>query len=125
MTYLLDFRVWLLLLAVTTFGTVTKLVNYYVGKRGTDFLLARYPQFSQDRWRQIEGWYQQWGGKLLILSAVPLIGMLLTLAAGAYRVRLYSFLFWVALGRFVRNWLFVLLFIEGLRMAGVVTAGGG
>ena len=52
------------------------LVNYYVGKRGTDFVLGRYFQIKPETWARAERFYERWGPVALffpgfLLLAIP------------------------------------------------------
>lgn len=114
MTLLLDVKIWLLILLLSTLGTVAALSFYYLGKRGTEAVLERFPQIKEERWEEVQDLYQEHGTGLLLLSSIPMVGGLLIAAAGAFGVGVFTFFLWVLVSRVVRNWLVVLLFDQTL-----------
>jgi membrane protein YqaA with SNARE-associated domain len=111
---LLDIRMWLLVLAISALGTVTTLAYYYLGKKGAKAVQQRVPQITEERWDRTEHLYEEYGSKLLFLSALPGVGMVLQSAAGALGVGLAVYVVWVLIGRLVRNWVLFLLFDQAL-----------
>ena len=53
---------------------------------------------------------------LVLLSGVPVLGSLLTTAAGAFDVRLFTFVVFVLIAKLVRNWLIVVVPLEIYRL---------
>ena len=101
---------WLLVITISVVGSFGNVGLYYVGKGGTQSVFSRYPQLDGDSWDHVEDLYQEHGGRILILSGLPTLGLLLTTAAGAVGIKLFSFFFWVVLSKTIRNWLLVLFF---------------
>lgn len=114
MSPFLDVKIWLLVLVISTLGTVAALSFYYLGKRGTEAVLERFPQLKEERWEEVQDLYQEHGAGLLLLSSIPMVGGLLIAAAGAFGIGVSSFLLWVLASRVVRNWLVLLLFDQTL-----------
>jgi membrane protein YqaA with SNARE-associated domain len=101
--------VWLAVIVFSTYGTALSLVNYYAGKGGLHVIEKRVPGFDADKLDDVEDWYDRWGNRTLALSAIPVLSTLVTVGAGVLDVRLPSFLFWVGVGKFTRNWVVVLV----------------
>ena len=114
MGQLLDIKIWLVVLAFSVLGTVTTLAYYYLGKRGGKAVQDRVPQITEERWDRAEQLYEEYGSKLLFLSALPVVGVLLQSAAGALGVGLAVYVVWVLIGRLVRNWVLFLVFEQAL-----------
>ncbi len=114
MSLLLNVRIWLLVLVASALGTTATLAYYYLGKRGGEAVLERFPQIGRDRWDRAQELYQDHGSGLLFFSLVPWVGILLTSAAGAFGIALTTYFFWVLLGRLARNWMILLLFDQTL-----------
>lgn len=114
MSVLLDIRIWLVVLAISALGTVTTLAYYYLGKQGAKAVQDRVPQITEERWDRAQHLYQEYGSKLLFLSALPVVGAVLESAAGALGVGLTAYVVWVLIGRLVRNWVLFLLFDQAL-----------
>lgn len=98
----LGYNVWGVTLVATAGNYCGALANYYVGKWGADFFLSRYITIKPETWEKATRFYQQWGRIALFFSWVPIIGDPLTAVAGALNVNLRTFTFWVALGKFLR-----------------------
>ena len=118
---LLDIKLWAVIAAVSTLGTVTTLAYYSLGKEGARAVQQRVPQITEERWDRAEYLYQEHGSKLLFLSALPVVGVLLQSAAGAVGIELAVYFVWVLTGRLVRNWVLLLLFNQAL---GLFVSGG-
>jgi membrane protein YqaA with SNARE-associated domain len=116
MSLLLDSEIWLLVLVVSALGMVAPLTYYFVGQRGTDAVLARFPQISQEQWDRAHKFYQEYGSWSLFFSSIPMAGLLLCTAAGVLGIRILTFAWWVLLGRIVRNWLILILFDQTLQL---------
>jgi membrane protein YqaA with SNARE-associated domain len=108
-------QLWVLVVAVSALGTLGNLGLYYLGGRGAEAVFARFPYLEGERWERIGGYYRRWGGRILLFSAIPTLGTLLTTAAGAYGVKRRVFLLWVFSSKALRNWLLLLLFYGAFR----------
>ena len=113
---LLDPVLWLVVIGASVLGATGNLALYYLGKSGSGAVFDRFPNLEGDRWEQIGGYYHRHGGKLLLFSAVPGLGTVLTTGAGAYGIKRISFLFWVILAKMMRNWLLLLLFHQSYQL---------
>ena len=91
----------LLFLAAGSGNTLGSLVNYWIGRKGADWLL-NHGKISPARWQKSEALFDQWGGWSLWLSWVPVIGDPLTLVAGTLHYDWRKFLLIVAMAKFAR-----------------------
>ncbi|MCP5098494.1 MAG: DedA family protein [Chloroflexi bacterium] len=98
----LGYSVWWVGIVATVGNFAGALANYYVGKKGTDFIFARYFQVKQETWDKAERFFGKWGPVALFFSWVPFIGDPLTAVAGAFHINLSVFSFWVILGKGLR-----------------------
>jgi membrane protein YqaA with SNARE-associated domain len=105
--YALGFNVWLIILFSTCGSVLGSVTNYYVGKKGTDFVLARYFKVEPESLVRAERFFERWGSITLFFSWVPFIGDPLTLVAGVAHVDFRVFIFWVTIGKLLRQ--FVIL----------------
>jgi membrane protein YqaA with SNARE-associated domain len=78
------------------------LLNYAIGKKGSDVVLGRYVKIDPKTWAKAEKFYERWGPVALFFSWVPIIGDPLTAVAGALHLHLATFSFWVILGKSLR-----------------------
>jgi membrane protein YqaA with SNARE-associated domain len=115
---LVNYRLWLLVLLVSAWGTAGSLIPYYVGQRGTKAVFDHYPRLRGRPWERLEALYQKWGALTLILSGIPGLGAALLVGAGAFGIRRGVFLCWVFLGKVLRYWVVVFVVFLGLRFFG-------
>ncbi|MCA9924621.1 MAG: DedA family protein [Anaerolineales bacterium] len=95
----LGYNIWLVGIVATVGNFAGALMNYYVGKKGSDFIFARYFQIKQETWDKAESFYRRWGPVALFFSWVPIIGDPLTAVAGALHLDIRVFTFWVIIGK--------------------------
>jgi membrane protein YqaA with SNARE-associated domain len=96
---------WLLLLVATAFNTAGSCVNWWIGRLGAQGGLARLParlQPSADNLARAEALFARYGWPSLLLSWVPGVGDLATLAAGLLRHPFWSFVLLVGIGKGLR-----------------------
>lgn len=113
---ILNYRLWILVLAVSAGGTAGGLVPYYVGQQGTEAVVEHYPNLKGQRWDSLEAAFRRWGAPALILSGIPILGTALMVAAGAVDIKRRAFLFWVFWGKVLRNWVLAFSFLLGLQI---------
>jgi membrane protein YqaA with SNARE-associated domain len=101
--YALGLNVWLIILFSTTGSVLGSVTNYYIGKKGTDFVLARYFKMEPETLVRAERFFARWGSVTLFFSWVPFIGDPLTLVAGIAHVEFRVFIFWVTTGKLLRQ----------------------
>ena len=86
------------------------LLNYYLGLKGEEFLLRK-GYLKEASLQKARRRFDRFGGYILLLSAVPIIGDPLTFIAGVLGYRLRYFLFFVALSKTIRYAALALLFM--------------
>jgi membrane protein YqaA with SNARE-associated domain len=110
--------VWLLVLVLSVAGVGSASIPYYLGKRGMEAVLQRFPRLQEERLERVGGLYREHGSGLLFFSFVPMLGVLLTAGAGIAGVEISTFVLWVLVGRALRNSIVLVLIDQGLRFAG-------
>jgi membrane protein YqaA with SNARE-associated domain len=113
---LVNYRLWILVLLVSSGGTAASLIPYYVGQRGTNAVFERYPRLEGRPWERLEATFQRWGAFTLILSGIPGLGAALLVAAGAFGIERRVFLCWVFLGKVLRYWVVVFVVLFSLQL---------
>ena len=98
----LGYEFWQIIIWATAGGYAGSLFNYFVGKKGGEFVLSRWVKVKPERWAQAEEAFQRWGNWALFFAWLPFIGDPLTIVAGVFHVdwRLFSVL--VFTGKFLR-----------------------
>lgn len=92
-----------LLVAVATVGnTAGSLVNWLLGKYLQQLQHKRWFYFSPVQVQKAEAHYQRFGCYSLLFAWLPVVGDLLTLAAGIFNVRPVPFLILVGAGKLLR-----------------------
>ena len=115
---LINYRLWILVLLVSAWGTAASLIPYYVGQRGTKAVFEHYPRLQGRPWQKLEAVFQKWGALSLILSGIPGLGAALLVAAGAFGIKRPVFLCWVFLGKVLRYWVVVFVVLFSLQLVG-------
>ena len=85
----------------TVGGYLGSLVNYALARRGADWLEAERPAQAV-RVERLRRRLDRFGSPLLLFSWLPIVGELLTLAAGVVHTPLGLFSFWTIIGRALR-----------------------
>jgi len=88
--------------------------EYYIGRQGDDAVYAHTSRITPERIERLRVLYGRWGSRLLVFTAIPVLGTVLPIAAGVFGIQLRSVIFWVYLGKTVRNLLLVFLFGQAL-----------
>ena len=99
---------WIIFTIATIGNTLGSIINYYVGKYGTDFIFSRYIRVAPEKRRNMERLYLKWGSPALFFAWVPIIGDPLTVVAGGFNLKFYVFTFWVILGKAFRYALIIM-----------------
>jgi membrane protein YqaA with SNARE-associated domain len=92
---------WFLLLAAGSGNTMGAILNYWIGIRGSDWLLE-HRKISKKSLEYSKNIFDRWGGLSLLLSWMPLIGDPLTLVAGVLHYDPKKFILVVASVKFAR-----------------------
>ena len=98
----LDYNIWLILVFATMGNYSGDLTNYYLGKYGNKFFLAKYLKPKVKKRRKLEKAYSRWGSPLLFFSWLPFIGESICIISGAFNLNIKIFSFWVILGEAFR-----------------------
>jgi membrane protein YqaA with SNARE-associated domain len=107
MHLLLEPIAWLVVIGLSLLGSVGNLALYQVGKQGVDAIRQRFPRIKGEQWLRVKGLYDRYGAWILLLSGIPVLGSMLTTAAGAFDVPRPMFL--VLISKMLRNWLLIIL----------------
>lgn len=102
---------WLVVLLLTAAGVAFSYLKYELGKEGWEAILKKHPHFEQGRIDRVTGMYGEHGSVVLLLSAIPGVDTLVTVAAGAVGVKRVPFVIWVVIAKLARFSLLAILFI--------------
>jgi membrane protein YqaA with SNARE-associated domain len=111
-----DWRLWSVVILLTTLTVVTSVAKYRLGRTGFQTLKEHYPQVSDERWERVNGYFDRWGAPVVLFSFLPLLAWIIPPAAGAYGIRFRTFLVWAFLAKMVRYWLLILIVFEIYRL---------
>jgi membrane protein YqaA with SNARE-associated domain len=95
-------------------GAVTALAYYYLGRKGYEAVTERFPQIKREQWERIGSLYGRYGSILLVLSSIPMVGVVFTTAAGAFGMQILVVFLWVLVGRLARNLVLLVLLDQAL-----------
>lgn len=106
---LTDPQIWLLILVISTLGSLARLANFYAGQRGKEKIEAVYTRIKPETWENVLGSYRRMGPLPLLVASIPFVGTVLTIGAGMVGIGRNSFLLWVTISKVIRNWILVLI----------------
>jgi len=99
----------LLLIAAGVGNTLGSIINYYIGKKGSEYLIKK-EKISAIRLQKSEDIFKKYGGYALLLSWLPIIGDPLTLVAGVLHYDIKKFIIFVSISKFGR-YILILFFV--------------
>ncbi len=100
------YNIWLVGVVATVGNFAGSLTVYYMGKKGTDYILEKYPRIQGERLARAEEWFGKWGPPVLLLAGIPVIGDPICLVAGSLHMKLLTFSIWTFIGK---GWRYILL----------------
>ena len=93
----------LILVVIATAGNVLgALVNFWIGKSGSQWLLKKVLRMSDAAVEKAGNFYQRYGVFSLLFSWLPIIGDPLTVAAGLFHLPASQFIPLVTIGKLAR-----------------------
>jgi membrane protein YqaA with SNARE-associated domain len=98
----LGYNVWWVLVFAAAGNYLGSLTNYYIGKWGGNFALARFIRPDEEKAQRARKIFRRWGTPVLFFSWVPVIGDPLAVVGGIMDVRLVTFTLWVLSGKMLR-----------------------
>ena len=108
----------LIIIVATLGGYFGCLMNYGIAGYGAPALIQRFYDLDSmtqhQHWERVQTTVKKYGTVMLFFSWLPVIGELLTVAAGFMKIPLIPFSIWVIVGRIVR----FLIFLEFLNAVG-------
>lgn len=100
------YNIWMVGIVATVGNYAGALTVYYMGRKGTEYILERYPRIDRTRLEQAEAWFGRWGPSVLLLAGIPIIGDPICLVAGSLHMKLSTFSIWSFVGK---GWRYVLI----------------
>ena len=76
---------------------------------------AKYPRVPEERWAQLEGWFERWGALILLLTVLPGFGTGIPPAAGVNGIKPVLFVIMIGLVKLIRFWFIVLVVFGSAR----------
>ena len=93
----------ILILIVASLGNCSGVtINYFLGKKGVNFLLRKKFIFSQQKLDYLNIKFKKYNKAILLLAWLPFIGDPITIYAGIIEVRFREFVIYVFSGRVLR-----------------------
>lgn len=96
---------WSLVIWGTVGNTLGSMLNYGVGALGREDWITRWTGVRPDKLERGKRWIRRYGAWAGLLSWLPVLGELITVALGYLRVNLLLTMTTVTAGKFVRYWL--------------------
>lgn len=96
------YNIWWVLIFATVGNFLGSLTNYFIGKWGSNFVLARFVRTDEKKMQRAKELFNRWGTPVLFFSWIPIIGDPLTVVGGIMDIRLTTFPLWVLSGKVLR-----------------------
>ncbi len=106
---------WAVVLIFAVIGTAGSIPTYYLGRQGMPAIRERFPEVPEERWQQLEGWFERFGALILLLTVLPGFGTVIPPAAGANGIKPVFFVIMVGLAKLIRFWVIVLVVFGSAR----------
>ena len=101
---------WGLVVWGTLGNTLGGLLNYGIGRLGREEWITRYAKVSPERLERGRRWVHRYGAWAGLLSWLPVVGELITVAMGYLRVNWATSLLAILVGKGLRYYVVVFLF---------------
>ncbi|MDR0333709.1 MAG: VTT domain-containing protein [Dysgonamonadaceae bacterium] len=98
----LHVHVWICIIAATIGSTLGGMTCYWIGSRGKVEWAEKYMRIKRGRIEKMQKWLQGKGSTMCVFAGIPGMGDFVAIALGLMRANLWSVLFFLALGKFVR-----------------------
>lgn len=104
------YNLYILLIVATLGNTLGSCVNYFLGKKGLDYL-ERKKYVKMSSFKKAEKMFDHYGAIVLLLAWVPVIGDPITFVAGVLHYNFKRFFFLVLFAKGIRYVVLALFFI--------------
>lgn len=111
-TLALGGNIWLCLGIATIGNWLGGLTSYWIGWLGKWEWMERYLKVKKEKLFQQKKYIDRYGVWLALLTWLPIIGDLLAIALGFYKVTPYKSAFYMLIGRLVRFLIWTLLYLH-------------
>lgn len=101
----IDNNIILLLLFATLGNSIGSLINYFMGKKGEEYLEKK-NKLNKNLLLKISSYFDKYGGYVLFFSWLPIVGDPITIVAGILKYDIKKFMIIVVFSKFMR-YLFV------------------
>lgn len=106
---------WVVVLIFAIVGTAGSIPTYYLGQKGMPAIREKYPQVPEERLQQVQGWFDRFGGLILLLAVFPGFGTIIPPMAGANGIRFPFFILMIFLAKLIRFWALALIVFGSAR----------
>lgn len=109
------YLIWMLCLSATLGNLLGSCINYWLGFKILDYKDHKWFPVGEANLSRAEAWFNKYGLFCLFFAWLPIVGDALTVIAGVFKVRLWSFIWIVGLGKAIRYWVITILTLELLK----------
>lgn len=92
------------------------MLNYVIGIKGIEWLVKR----EGEKEKRLERWFNRYGEfVLLAVPWLPFIGDPLTIVAGALKMDLKKFIFWITISNAIKTFVVIYAAMAGMKFFGI------
>lgn len=106
---------YLLLVTATLGNTLGAMCNYGIGRLGKEEWIGKYLKIDATDLARGQRWVHRWGYWIGLLSWIPIVGELVTVALGYLRTNIGLTMLMVFVGKFIRYYLLIQLTLGTIR----------
>ena len=103
-------NIWPLFICASVGNTLGGMFNYGLGHLGKEDWIYRWLRIKPDHLKQSENFVHRYGAWMGLLSWLPVLGSVITVAMGLLRVNIYKSVFTIFAGKVARYIVLALLF---------------
>jgi len=102
---------------VATIGNVLGgIVTFYMGWKGGELILNNTSEKNKKRYDKASKIVHKYGSYSMILAWTPFIGDVIVAVGGAFKLEIWSSIFWMTIGKFLRYLIFAFSITGILKM---------
>ncbi|MDI6730112.1 MAG: YqaA family protein [Candidatus Altarchaeum sp.] len=92
------------------------MLNYVIGIKGIKWIVKR----ESEKEKKLEMWFSKYGiFVLLAVPWIPFVGDLLTIVAGALKMDLKKFIFWITISKAIKISVVIYVAMTGMKFFGI------
>lgn len=107
-----EFNFWLCIIWATIGNTIGSMTSYYIGYLGKWEWIEKYFRIEKEKVMSWKASMQKYGSYSAFLTPVPVIGDVIAIALGFFKVNFWMVTLWMLIGKFLRYVIIAYLIVK-------------